>query len=356
MNSLAQYILYLYLIVFLSVLFFDVTCIFIRKLNDQHLKKLKAKMLVLINQEKGSRISLKHQKKLIRKLKKINYFIAFTNIMDEMNTKEKVEYLKNLKYTFIKILPHYQKEEVIRETYFVHFLKENPYIYKENENAIIEYLINSTKKPSIYLRENALNALNAVGNVAYIKESLYQMNYLNIHHHHKLITDGLLKFTGNQKKLAEMLLQNIKEYQEEYQIACINYFSYQKIDCQKEIYQMLKNKKTSKEVRIACIRYFSNKHYEPILPILYELLEQDKNDWEYAAVAATTLKNYPQKETTLNLMKALKSHNWYVRNNAAISLTKINSDEIIYTILKKLDDKYAIDALTYQIRLQRKEG
>lgn len=338
------------------MLFFDIACIFIRKLNDSRMKKIEKRMMILVNKEKGTKVSLNHQKKLIKKLKKVNYFIAFRNILERMNEKERVVYLKNLKYTIIKIVPYYHKKEIIKETYFVHFLKEYAYIYSDNDNAIIHYLISAITANSVYLRENALNALYQVGKVSYLLEAFEKMNYLQIHHHHKLITDGLLKFQGNMEELTESLIQNIKEYSEEYQVAFINFFSYQKISCEEKLYTILKNKNTSKEVRIACIRYFSNVIYEPVTELLYELLHQSKLDWEYAAIAASTLSHYKSEKTTDELTSALTSHNWYVRNNAAISLTKTNSDSKLYQILKKLEDKYALDALTYQIRMQRKEG
>jgi len=226
MNRIAENILYLYLIVFLSVLGFDIACIFVRKWNEKHLENLKNNLLRFLSQNKKNIRSLKFQKQFIKKLKKMNYFIAFTNIVENMDKQEKEVFLRSLKYTFLKILKHYQNEESIRQTYFVHFLAENSFIYKDNKNALINYLIKCTTTTSIYLRENALHALYQSGRVEYIKEAFSKMNYLNIAHHHKLLTDGLLKFKGNSKELANCLLLELKDYNENYQIACINYFSY----------------------------------------------------------------------------------------------------------------------------------
>lgn len=356
MNLLAENILYLYLIIFLSVLGFDIACIVARKANEKRLEKLKQKMIVFLLHNQKNFHNLKFQKKLIHKLKKINYFIVFTNIMKEMPKESQRNCLKCLKYTFLKILPHYKKQEVIRQTYFVHFLKEHPYIYSDNKNEIINYLLKCTTESSIYLRENALNALYVVGNVEYIKEAFSKMNYLNIQHHHKLITDGLLKFQENKEELSKMLMQELDNYQENYQIACINYFNYKKIDCKKYIYEKLSNESTPKEVRLACIRYFKNNLYEEVVPLLYQLLQSNKKNWEYAAVAASTLASYKSKETTKQLITSLTSYNWYIRNNAAMSLTISNNEDILNFILQNITDKYAQDALAYQMKLKKKGG
>lgn len=355
MNSLAENILYIYLFVFLSVLGFDVACIFIRKINNKRLKNLEKKIKVFFIKNQKQIQSIKIQKKLIHKIKNINYFIAFSNVIDKMTEKSKHDCLNCLKYTFLNILPHYQKEETIRQTYFVHFLAENPYIYNDNQNNIVNYLIKCTTAPSIYLRENALNALYKIGKVEYIKEALSKMNYLNIYHHHKLITDGLLTFQGNVKSLAKALTEDFKNYKEDYQVACINYFSYKKIDCKEYLYQVLIDELESKEVRLACIRYFKNNKYEKVVPVLYHFLKNDKLNWEYAAIAASTLSNYENTETTKQLIKALTSYNWYVRNNAAMSLSVSSNNDILKLIQDNIKDKYAREALIYQMKLQRKE-
>lgn len=356
MNSLAQNILYIYLIVFLAVLIFDVICVFYRKANNRKLKKLEASIKKKIEDEDIKRVSIQHINFLIKKLKKLNYFLAFTRVVEEMNEKEREVYLKNLKRVFLKILPYYQKEEIIRRTYFVYFLSLHPCIYSDHKNGIIQFLLQSVTSNSVYLRENSLKALYSLGNEEYIKEALYQMNYLNITHHHKLITDGLLKYRGNVEDLVKMLKEELKDYNENYKVAVINYFSYRKIDCKDIVFEILTSKKEPVEARIAAIRYFANIKYDKVLPILYQFIEEDKSSWEYAAIAAGTLRNYNSKETVEYLVMALKSYNWYVRNNAAASLIRMRSKEKLELIIKNIKDRYAEDALKYQMSLQGNEG
>lgn len=351
MNSLAETILYVYLIVFLFVLIFDIVTVFYRKANELRLNRLEFVLEEAIDDESGKKISLKHKRMLVRKLKRISYFIAFNRVIEQMEEKKREKYLTDIKEVFLKIYPHYRSKEIIRETYFVHFLSQYPYILEGKMRPLIAYVINCTKSNSIYLRENALNVLYNVGNESYIKEAFYYMNYLNISHHHKLITDGLLRFRGNEEKLSKMLIEEFESYTENYKVACINYFAYKRIDCKKEVYKILTTLNEDKEVRIACIRYFASVPYEEVLPVLEDLLKDDKQNWEYSAVAASTLRKYPGKKAANLLLAATQSHNWYVRNNAAASLIQLTKKEKHKELIERIEDKYAKDALTYQLHL-----
>ena len=351
MNSIAENTLYIYLIVFLSMLVFDLVSILYRKVSNKNIKFLVKKLEDQIGSKKLADISSKDMKKLAKNLKKIGYFIAFTNVVDNMPDEKRKKYLTKIKPVFTEILPHYQKEEAIRQTYFIHFLAQYPYLYEKNMDLVLSYIMQCTTEDSVYLRENALNTLYSIGNVSHIKEVFFQMNYLNIKHHHKLITDGLMKYKGDTKELADMLIEELKNYDENYKVACINYFGYKKIDCKEFIYKILTSKIEYKEVKLACIRYFSNVHYEPVIDTLYELLADDKNNWEYSAIAAITLKKYPGNKTLDALKNAVKSHNWYVRTNAAASLIELTEEKKRKDLIGSMDDRYAQEALSYQLYL-----
>lgn len=351
MNSLAENVLYIYLIVFISMLIFDIASIFYKKLSDRNMEHMMKKIKSEIDGELSTKVSSKHIKMLSKKLQRIGYFIAFTRVVDDMEDEVRKRYLTSIKRVFISILPHYEKEETIRQTYFIHFLSQYPYILNDKMTPIITYIIKCTTKDSVYLRENALNTLYSLGKTSYIKEAFYEMNYLSIRHHHKLITDGLLKYQGDKDELASMLIHELKNYDEEYKVACINYFAYQKIDCKEYIYNILTSPIEYKEVKIACIRYFSRIYYEPVIETLYDLLSDDKNNWEYSAIAATALQTYPNKKTREMLAVSTKSHNWYVRNNAARSLIGMTEKSKIEKLIDSTDDRYAKEALSYQLHL-----
>jgi len=199
-----------------------------------------------------------------------------------------------------------------------------------------------------------LKALYKLGQENYLKEALRQMNYLNLVHPTKLLTDGFISYRGNVDSFIEMLKQNIFSYGENYKIACIEYFSYHKIDFKNGIFKLLSSKEETKEVKLACLRYFANSIYEPVTEALYALLKHDISNFEYAAVAANVLKSYPSKETFIHLSEALRSPNWFVRNNAARSLVSFASKKELEQ-LKRIDDIYGREAVLYQISCLERE-
>lgn len=354
MSIVEKYIIGIYLVFFLSIIIFSIGCIICHKISSIRRKKIEKKLKELIDLEDKKRVSINHINMMMQLLKKTNYFIAFTKVIEKMDPNNQTTYLKNLKRVFVKNLSIYQKEEIVKQTYFVYFLSLHPYIYDDGKNKIVDYLIECTTSESVYLRENALKAIYAMGNIDCLKEALAKMNNLNISHNHKLITDGLLKYRGDINELVEMLNKEIGNYNENYKVACINYFSYRKIDCKEIIYNILASNDEPKEARIAAIRYFSNVIYEKVVPIFYEFIEHENDVWEYAAIAAIALRNYKKKDVLTYLTKGLKSHNWYVRNNAAKSVIYITSRDKLQLDLNKINDKYAEDALKYQISLQKK--
>ena len=51
-------------------------------------------------------------------------------------------------------------------------------------------------QPSIYSRENAMQALYTTGNTEYVVKALKNIDNGNHFYHSKLISDGLLRFKG----------------------------------------------------------------------------------------------------------------------------------------------------------------
>jgi len=78
----------------------------------------------------------------------------------------------------------------------------------------------------------------------------------------------------------------------------------------------------------------------------------DQDTFEYAAVAANVLKSYPSKETLKHLVEALRSKNWYVRNNAACAIVSFATEKELES-LKNFDDKYGREALMYHISMKK---
>ncbi len=327
-------IIYIYIFILLSMIIFNILCVYIRKLNDFSIVKKQKKLQLLINNY--------NEKKLKRKLRHISYLIAFSNC--EIDNKEKLTPLFN------KLTDIYNKKNIIEKTYFVYVLSKFSLAYK-NDNKIINFLINNSFSNSLYLSENCLKALYKLDNPKYIVKTFLKMNYENCNHHYKLLSDGLLNFKGDKKELSYMFLDNYNKFNNNFRLAIINYFIRIDIDLSKEMYKILLEE-TNKEVKISLLRYFGKHKYDKAKDKLIEFLN---DDYEYAIVSIQSLQNYDGLDVVESLKKSLTSSNWYVRNRAARGLiNRLSKDEI--NKLLKIDDKYAIDALNYQIEMRNRNA
>ena len=103
--------------------------------------------------------------------------------------------------------------------------------------------------------------------------------------------------------------------------------------------------------RLEALRYFRRYRYEPIYPILLHMMENTQEiGWEYQAVTALTLANYPGAETEKVLKAALCHTNWYVRYNAADTLVAAFGNESHrFSDVLEGDDRYAREILLYML-------
>lgn len=320
-------IIYIYIFILLSMIVFNVFCVYIRKINDCNIIKKQKKIQLLIDKKNINRLG--------RKLKHTSYLIAFSYCEFKNDIK-----LTNL---FDRLLNTYNKKSIIEKTYFVYVLSKFPGIY-DNNNQIINFLINNSYSNSLYLSENCLKALYKISNPIYIVKAFKKMNYKNCKHHYKLLSDGLLTYQGDKNKLCSLLLDNYKNFNSNYRLAIINYFNRIDIDLTRELFNILLNEK-DKEVKIALIRYFRNHKYDFAKK---ELIKLTKDDFEYAVASIQSLKYYDGIDVIKTLKNSLTNSNWYVRNRAAeVLVFKLPKNEVIE--LLKIDDKYAKDAITYQL-------
>ncbi len=322
-------IMYIYIFILFAMIVFNVLCVYIRKINDYNIIKKQKKIQLLIDKN--------NIKVLRRKLKHTSYLIAFSYC----NLRNDVKYT----YLFNKLLIIYNKKSVIEKTYFVYVLSKYPSMYNSN-NQIIKFLINNSFSNSLYLSENCLKALYKTANPTYILKAFKKMNYENCNHHYKLLSDGLLTYEGDKNKLCSLFLENYEEFNSNYRLAIINYFNRIDIDLSKDLFNILLNEQ-DKEVRIALIRYFGNHKYNLVKE---QLIKYTKDDFEYAVVSIQALKNYNGIDVIDTLKNNLTNSNWYVRNRAAeVLVYKLPKKEIAE--LLKIDDKYAKNALKYQLEM-----
>ncbi len=353
-------IIYLYLFVSFCIILFNIGCIIIRKKEAKALEKrsLNYKKLIQDHIEEKNIDSL-HKEYLQKKLKKVNHLTAFHHAVT-MLLKEDYEvraYLKRYEEVFIYLIQIYMTKESVYQAYFAYLMSVYRICDEKEKNFITANLLEMTKDPSLYTRENAMKALISFGNAENVVNAIKGIERLGYTYNKKMLTDDLLEFKGDHEELIKLLLENLENFDILKQVGIINYITFKSGNdkIKTKFYQLLIKEETAKDIKLAIIRFFGKFQEEKVKELLKEYIKkEDTNYWEYAAVSAFALKNYQEKEVKNILIEALSHPNWYVRKNAAISLAKMKLTKNDVQKIMDKKDKYANEILSYELKKQKK--
>lgn len=351
-----EVLIYSYMALCFCILLYNIIFIGYNKTEKSRSLKKTNKWMVIIDKQLKLNNDLsikKHQKLLTKKLIKINQLYIYDEAIQMLiidKPQQVTQYLQNNIDVFVFLSNEYSNKESIEKAYFT-FILNKYLVFDEIENTrIAKIIVNYCIDKSVYCRENALRLLYNLGNEEFVILALKLMNKNNLYHHSKLITDGLLLFKGDSKKLCSVLWAYFNEFDSSYQIAFIDYIKIVSGDFCEEFLKLLKNSKTNQEVKFAIIRYFRKYYYDPVKEYLLNCLKFDNGlDYTYSTLAASALENYPSEETINVLKSSLSSSNWYTRYNAANSLLKLGVDYLDLLDIYNGDDRYAREMIKYKM-------
>lgn len=247
----------------------------------------------------------------------------------------------------------YLKKDGMQTAYFAVFLqtyrRSSPY-----DGQLLESLLSYAARETIYCRVNALDAFGAFGNADYMVKAVEQQDRMEAFLHEKVLTEGLLSFSGDHGELIEKLLEHFEDFSDRTRHSVLTYIRFQSGDCQEFMYRVMADENADRELRLSAIRYFGKYPWEPARGMLLAFAgDTEPLNWEYAAVAAAALKDYRGEDVTLALKSALYSSNWYVRYNAAVSLEAegLSYSQLIDIMAGK--DRYAREMMGYRLEERR---
>ena len=309
-------IIYLYLLVIICLIFFNVWYVLYEKISIKIGEKKKEKYLKIIKDEnKNDEVSEKGLKYFYHQLKNVSNFIWFDALLYDIKKDKKSEidvdhFIIKLSSVFQKLASYYRKEDSVQKAFFAHVLTNYPNMSDNKSDSIYKAMMEFTYDDSIYCRENTMLYLFNNGTIENTIRALININSHNLFYNQKMLTDDLLKFKGNKKELAENLLNLFDDFIVETQIAIINFLRLLKDSYDEKIYELYIKHKYDKEVELAMIRYFARHVYPPILKE-FETTMKDKsvdND-EYRIILASTLASYDKKEVRHLLIESLSDTN-----------------------------------------------
>lgn len=298
--------------------------------------------------------------KIRRRLKRAGQFVLFheavQNLMkDSKRKKGMLMWFQENRPLFIGLGNLYKKRSMMEKSFYAYVVSEYKLCGRSEEDAFVSQMLVFITLPSIYCRENALYALYACGEAKLVAKAYILMNRYNILHSRKLITDGLLSFTGDRDALTEEIWENWQEFSPYYQVAFIDFFRMITRRFGRRFLPILESD-AEREVKFAVLRYYRRHYYSDAEPILRGYVDNWKlDDWEFAAISALALENYPCEETIITLVHGINSRNWYIRDNASDSLLKIAGEERVLEILGCMEDFYGREMLSYKIESRKRQ-
>lgn len=353
-----EMILYFYMASCLAVLVFNILYIFVDKYKGRRLEHRSLEMVDEISGQiqdtKGGNIQEAYFFGLARRLRKLEKLRAFEFSMDEIQKtvpkEDMKEYLEHLRRVFLELVPIYEKRDEIEQAYFAS-LVEKFEIDRGHKgyDGLMDLMIRMVVNKGVYVRENALKALYMMGNKKAVLAAWEKMEDNEIYHSKKLLSDGLLSFTGDRGGLARLLFGHRDRFEPRLILPVMQFIRFLGEDFRSEFLEIMKKETEDKEIRLEAVRYFRKYPYGPAREALQRFLQYHEFlDWEYAAVAAQALASYPGPDTVDCLKEGLKAANWYVRLNCADALIvglKIQKKDLFDVYNGR--DRYAREILHY---------
>ena len=358
-----EVMIYIYGAVCASMIVFNMIYNLLLKSSEPRLNKRSQKMAGVIQLQiervrRGEAVEESHIAYLQHKLRRIKYLIAFDRVLkplvqDGMDPFVQ-DYLTQIQSVALYLGVVYGKRENTQAAYFSYILSRYMLQRHMDIQSIQEVLLEYVEKDNLYCRVNGLQALYAFGNVDHILTALKLQDSGEIFIHEKILTEGLLSFTGDHDALIHSLWDELSSFSEHTQLAILNYIRFRSGAYTREMFAIMQNERMGKELRLAAIRYFGRYPYEPALePLLAFAEDSDPLKWEYTTVSVSALAGYPGERVIDALKNALHSANWYVRYAAAVSLEalQVTYDDLID--IMNGNDRYAREMITYRLESRR---
>lgn len=280
---------------------------------------------------------------------------AFHAAMDEIEAdspKIAAECMPLLAEIVQGLLTWYGERSERKQAYYTYLVTRFQVMYHAPSQRLTAFLLRQIgEAKSIYNIENALRAIYSAGDVALVLKALELLDGAEgVFIHEKLLVDGLLTFEPRDELIAA-LWPRMAHYGTQMHELLLDYIRFASGAWREEMLALLRSTEEL-EVRIACFRYFGRYPDERVRPLLYEVgREADAPQWELCAVCMTVLSAYPEGETVEILKRGLRSRNWYVRYNAALSLQELKVDAALVRDVLEGDDRYAKEMLQYRLGL-----
>ena len=140
-------------------------------------------------------VNEEHLRYMERRLRRVNGLAAFDAALECLCVRRPEltrSYLTALNGVMIALAEDYCRREEIEAAYFPYIIKKYRLLGGADDAPLKEVLLELLHEPSIYCRENAMQALYTSGDAQIIVRALRIIDASSLYYHSKLLSDGLL--------------------------------------------------------------------------------------------------------------------------------------------------------------------
>ena len=304
-------------------------------------------------------VSERHMRFMERRLRRVNGMAAFDAALERLRVRRPEltrSYLTALNGVMLTLAEDYCRRDEIEAAYFPYIIKKYQLLGGADDAPLKEELLKLLNEPSIYCRENAMQALYTSGDAQIIVRALRIIDASSLYYNPKLLADGLLNFNGDETELSEALWAAFEDFKVWMQVTILNYFRFSSGAHCERVLALLNDGARDDELRFSCLRYLGRYPYPPAYADLLRYATPSENArWEYAAIASSVLASYPGAETAAVLKRNLYHPNWYIRFNASKSLEQLGFGYRDLIDVIEGNDRYASEILRYRFDMHALE-
>lgn len=364
-----QLVIGFYAAISLMMIAFNLAYLQWEQLRGWRLARRTNKMTAALQDEIAKNLDFpteEHRRYLERRLRLLAGMESFDRTMERLagDDREVSErYLRGVAPVFDHVIPRCSRRDPLRRAY-VAALARRWYRERPVDPAVLRALQEDLRLTALYARQNAFEALVALGAPEDIARALETLGEASVAHSRRLVSETLLAYPGDPNELADALLARFDALSDPMRVCVINYLRLAGVDREGAgahadryafVRDLMNDPDGDKDLRLACVRFFMRNAWDPVLDALVEMaLDDDVTHWEYAAVATLALSSYARPAAVATLRHCLRSPVYQVRFNAAKSLYELDlSLEGDLADVMEGPDRYAREMLAYRWQLER---
>ena len=229
-----QILIYVYLGICAGMILFNIATALLSRRREHRSFRDGIRLELTVSREldrlaETGAVSERHLRFMERRLRRVNGMAAFDAALERLCVRRPEltrSYLTALNGVTITLAEDYCRRDEIEAAYFPYIIKKYQLLGGADDAPLKEVLLKLLNEPSIYCRENAMQALYTSGDAQIIVRALRIIDASSLYYNTKLLADGLLNFNGDKTQLAEALWAAFEDFKVWMQVTILNYFRF----------------------------------------------------------------------------------------------------------------------------------